>query len=169
VTLEIAVDTLHARARRSYERGRLTLAARAALVVVPLTALCARETEEYARCGAIGAMLLVATIAVRWRQWRGVQASTAGLLTGILPMTAALLLCRFAVGWPPAAAIATCTSAGLVAGALAARPAMHLSSFAIAGLTAALGCIGIGFGTAVGGIVGVAAGALAAESLIPNR
>jgi hypothetical protein len=160
VTPEIAVETLCGLAHRSYERGRLTLATRAALLVVPLTAICARETEEYTRCGAIGALLLVAAIGVRWRQWRGVQAVHAGLLTGVLPMTAALVLCRFAGGWPPAAAVATCTSAGLIAGALAARPTVHPASLVIAGLAAALGCVGIGLGTAVGGVLGVAAGAV---------
>jgi hypothetical protein len=171
VTPEITADTLHARALRSYERGRLTIAARAALLVILLTAICARETEAYTRCAAIGVLLLVATIGVRWRQWRGIRAANAGLLTGVLPMTAALVLCRFAAAWPPEAAIATCTSAGLIAGALAVRATMEpldadwpewVAASLIAGLTAALGCIGIGFGTAIGGGLGVAAGAVVA-------
>jgi hypothetical protein len=166
VTPEIVVETLHARARRSYERGRLAVAARAAFLVIPLTAICARETEAYARCAVIGVLLLVATVGARWRLRRGMRAANAGLLTGILPMTAALVLCRFAAAWPPEAAVAACTSAGLIAGALAARRTMDPSSLLIAGLTAALGCIGIGFGTAVGGGLGVAAGA--GVSLILN-
>lgn len=168
MTPEIGLDALRVRAHRSYERGRFALAARAALVIAPLVTICAHETGEYTRCGLIGALLLFATIGVRWRQWRGIQAANAGLLTGILPMAAALVLCRFAGGWPPAAAIATCTAAGLIAGALAVRPTVQTSSLVVAGLTAALGCIGIGFGTAVGGVIGVAAGAVAAESLILN-
>ena len=161
-------DMLRARARRTYERGRLTVAWRVALLIIPLTAICGRETEAYARCAAIGALLLVVTIAVRWRQWRGTHSANAGLLTGILPMTAALLLCRFAAGWPAAAATAACTSAGLVAGALAVRATLEpldagwqewIAAPLVAGLTAALGCIGIGLGTALGSSLGVAAGA----------
>jgi hypothetical protein len=171
VTPEIASrvdDTLRLRARRSYERGRLTAAGRVALIIVPLTAICGRETEAYARCAVIGVLLLVATIGVRWRLWRGMHAANAGLLTGILPMTAALLLCRFAAGWPAAAATATCTSAGLIAGALAVRATLEpqeagwqawIAASLVAGLTAALGCIGIGFGTALGSALGIAAGA----------
>jgi len=131
VTPEIAPrieDTVRARARRSYERGRLAVAGRNALLIVPLTAICGRETEAYARCAVIGGLLLLATIGVRWRQWRGPQAANAGLLTGILPMTAALLLCRFAAGWPAAAATAACASAGLIAGALAVRATLRMDA-----------------------------------------
>lgn len=161
-------DTLRARARRSYERGRLTAAGRIALLIVPLTVICGRETEAYARCAVIGVLLLLATIGVRWRQGRGTQAANAGLLTGILPLAAALLLCRFAAGWPAAAATAACASAGLIAGGLAVRATLEPldagwqewgAASLVAGLTAALGCIGIGFGTALGSALGVAAGA----------
>jgi hypothetical protein len=162
MTREIAVGRLQARARGSYECGRLALAVRSALVVVPLTAICARETEAYTRCAIVGIVLFVTTVSVRWRQWRGIGAANAGLLTGVVPMAAALVLCRFAAGWPDAAAIAACTSAGLIAGALGGRSRMDASAVLIAGLTAALGCIGIGFGTAIGGAVGVTAGAAVA-------
>ena len=174
MTPDIAIETLHACARRSYERGRFTVASRVALLVVVLTAICARETEAYTRCAVIGIVLLGAAIGVRWRQSRGMQAANAGLLTGMIPMTAALVLCRSASAWPAEAAIATCTSAGVVAGALAARVTMEaagagwaewLAAALIAGLTAALGCIGIGFGTAIGSATGVAAGAVVAMRL----
>ena len=176
MTPEIAFETLHVRARRSYERGRLTRAARAALLVFPLTAICARQTGAYTRCAAIGVLLLVVTIGVRWRRWRGIRAANAGLSMGILPMTAALLLCRFAGGWPAAAAIATCTAAGFIAGAQAGRGTMEpdagwpewIAVSLVAGLTAALGCVGIGFGTAVGSMLGVAAGAAVAMRTVTS-
>ena len=162
---DFAPETLRARAYRSYERGRLIVAARAALLITPLTAICAYETDAYLRCAVIGVLLLCATIGVRWRLLRGIHAANAGLLTGIVPMTAALVLCRFASAWPPEAAVATCTSAGIVAGALGGRVRMEPPSLIIAGLTASLGCIGIGIGTAVGGALGVAAGAVVAMRL----
>ena len=165
MTPDFALETLRARASRSYELGRLIVAARVALLIAPLTAICARETEAYLRCAAIGVLLLCAAIGVRWRLWRGIRAVNAGVLTGIVPMAAALVLCRFASAWPPEAAIGACTSAGLVAGALGGRIRMEPASLLIAGLTASLGCIGIGIGTAVGGSLGVAAGAVVAMRL----
>jgi len=162
---EIALETLRARACAAYERGRFVAAARVAWLVVALTGLCARETEEYARCAAVGVLLLAVSVAVRWSQWRGTRAADAGLLGGILPMAVALVLCRFAAAWPPEAAIAACTSAGLMAGVLAGRVTLQPTALLIAALTAALGCIGIGFGTAVGGGLGVAAGAVVARRL----
>lgn len=174
MTRDLALDAVRAQALRSYDRGRLTAAARVAPVIVPLTAICAHETEAYARCTVVGVLLLGVAIGVGWRQWRGRRAAIGGLLTGIIPMTAALVLCRFAAAWPPEAAIATCASAGLVAGALAVRATVEpldagwpqwIAASLIAGLTAALGCIGLGFGTAVGSALGVAAGAAVAVRL----
>src|SRR5262245_48319555 len=99
---------VYANARRRYELGRALSAFRVAFVVVPLAALCARETGEVRQCAFVGAALLIAGVAARWRQYRGVHAVDAGLLTGILPMSAALVLCRFAASWPGGAAVGAC-------------------------------------------------------------
>jgi hypothetical protein len=171
---EKSIALLRARAKRSFESGRLLSAARVGVVVVPLGAICARETGAYARCTVAAALLLTMTIVVRWRQWRGIRAVDAGLLTGIIPMAAALLLCRFPAGWPTEAALAVCAGAGFAAGMLAARSTLAAlnpewpewaSASLVAGLTAALGCVGIGFGTAIGAAIGVATGAVVATRL----
>jgi hypothetical protein len=166
--------SLRARARRTYERGRAAAALRVAFVVVPLAALCARETDAPWRCGGVGILLLVVCILTRWRQYRGVRAVDAGLATGLIPMTAALLLCRFAASWPDNAAVGVCVTAGLVSGALAGRAiapdagprsTQWVTAALAAGLTAALGCVGIGIGTAVGAAAGVVAGAIVAAEM----
>jgi hypothetical protein len=171
---EMPIARLRARAKRSFESGRLLSAARVAVVVVPLGAMCARETGAYVRCAAVAVLLLTMTIVVRWRQWRGIRAVDAGLLTGIIPMAAALLLCRFATGWPAEAALGVCAGAGFAAGMLAAGSTLAdlspewpewASASLVAGLTAALGCVGIGFGTAAGAAIGVATGAVVATQL----
>jgi hypothetical protein len=172
------VADVRARALSAYEHGRLTAASRAALVVVPLAALCAWTTDAPARCAAAGFALLAVAILVRWRQYRGVQAVDAGMLTGIIPMTAAVFLCRFAASWPGDAALAVCAAAGFVAGGLAGRATFAsgeaaqttaIAASVVAGLTAALGCVGIGLGTAAGAAAGVALGAgVAARMPVPS-
>ncbi len=159
---------LRARARRAYERGRLAAASRVALIVLPLTALCAWTTDAPGRCAGAGFALLVVAILVRWRQHRGVRAVDAGVVTGIIPMTAAMLLCRFAASWPADTALGVCAAAGFVSGGLAGRATCAsaatgqsalISAAAVAGLTASLGCVGIGLGTAAGAAAGVVLGA----------
>jgi len=168
---------LRADARWAYERGRAVAALRVAAVIVPLTGLCARETDAPWRCGAVGLALLLVSAVVRWRQHRGVWAVDAGLLTGVLPMTAALLLCRFAASWPAGAGLGVCAAAGFVSGGLVGRATMGtarpqsaqwMTASLVAGLTAALGCVGIGVGTAVGAVAGVVVGAIVAAE-VPRR
>ena len=171
---EMPIVLLRARAKRSFESGRLLAAARVGIVVIPLGAICAWQTGAYARCTAVAALLITMTIVVRWRQRRGMRAVDAGLLTGIIPMAAALWLCRFAYEWPTEAALGICATAGFAAGMLAARSILAVfdaewpewaTASVVAGLTAALGCVGIGFGTAVGTAIGVATGAVVATQL----
>ena len=171
---EIALETLRARALASYERGRLRTAAHLTWVIAPLIAVCAHETGAYKRCAVTGLVLLAVAIAVAWRQRRGVRAAHAGVLTGVLPMVSALVLCRLTIALPREAAIGICTAAGVAAGALASSQTMGAidaewpqwaSAALIAGLTGALGCVGIGFGTAIGAGAGVAAGAVVATWL----
>lgn len=171
---ELGLVALRARARASYERGRLAIAARVTWVIAPLAAICAHETEAYARCAATGAVLLAVAVAIGWGQRGGRRAVRAGLLTGVLPMATALVLCRLTIALPAEAAIGICAAAGAAAGALAARKTtgaidrespQWASAAIVAGLTGALGCVGIGLGTAIGAGAGVGAGALVATRL----
>lgn len=166
---DLAISGLRVRAVQAYERGRLLTAVRITPVVAALAALCARETGEWRRCAIVGVVLLAVSITVRWRLPRGRHVVDAGLLTGAAPMLAALVLCRFALESLAGTALGVCALAGFVSGWLTGRVAGGAAQWPaaalVAGLTAALGCIGIGFGTAVGGTAAVAAGAIVAARL----
>lgn len=170
------LETLKRDARAAYERGRFITATRIAAVVVPITALCAFETRSVLRTGALGLVLLVLTVALRWRQPHGFATVSAGLRSGMLPLAAALGLCRFAPGCPPHVALALCTAAGLLAGAVAGRSLtgielrrhQQLSAAAVAAVTAALGCLAFGAGIALGAGAAVAAGVMITVAL-PRR
>ena len=96
--------------RVAYERGRFLTAAQVALVIVPLTMLCAFETRSVVRTGMVGLVLLMLTVALRWRQHHGFSVVSAGLRSGVLPLAAALGLCRFAPSCPPDVTLALCGS-----------------------------------------------------------
>jgi hypothetical protein len=163
-------------ARSAYERGRLWAATRVAVVVVPIALLCAFETRSFVRTGVLGLMLLTLTVSLRWRQRHGSSVVSTGLRSGALPLAAALGLCRFAPTCPTDVAFALCSSAGLLAGAVAGRSLIsidprwlqRLSAAAVAAMTAALGCLAFGLGIAVGAGVAVALGVTVTSSL-PSR
>lgn len=160
------IETLKRDARVAYERGRLWAAARVAVVVVPVTLLCAFETRSYLRTGVLGIILLTLTVWLRWRQHHGFSMVSTGLRSGALPLAAALGLCRFAPSCPPDVAFALCGGAGLLAGAVAGRSLtsietrwpQRLSAATVAGMTAALGCLAFGLGVAMGAGAAVALG-----------
>lgn len=168
------VTLLHRQAMRAYEAGRVRFAARVALIIVPLTLLCAWETGAVVECVAIGSTLMVLTVAMRWWHREGVDAASAGLRGGAVPTLAALALCRFAPWCPPDVALGLCVGAGLVSGALVGQTAVrrkaktwqHWAGVAVvAALTAALGCIGLGVGSAVGAAIAIALGTAVTTAL----
>ena len=166
------VERLRRDAANTYERGRLVMGLRVTAVVLPLALLCARESGEWRRCAAVSVMLLLVAVFARWRLPRGVRSVDAGLLSGALPMSCALVLCRFAWWWPDGAALGICAAAGFASGLFAGRVTVGTPQWTIAalvsGLTAALGCVGIGVGTAIGSTAAVAAGAVTVARL-PSR
>lgn len=153
-------------ARRAYERGRLMAAAQVALAIVPLTALSVFETRAIGRTLAVAGILLALAVWLRWRQLHGFAIVSAGLRAGMVPLAAALGLCRFAPACPPEAAFILCGTAGLAAGTWAGRTmtptlgAWHqpAAAAAVAGLTAALGCLAFGLGIALGAAAAVSLG-----------
>lgn len=169
-------ETLKRDARAAYERARFISATRIAALVIPLTALCVFETRSILRTGALGLVLLVLAVALRWRQHHGFATVSAGLRSGLLPLAAALGLCRFAPSCPPHIALALCIGAGLLAGAVAGRSLtgldlqrhQQLSAATVAALTAALGCLAFGAGIALGAGAAVAAGVMITVAL-PRR
>jgi hypothetical protein len=164
---------LRRQAKTAYETGRIRLSARVALVILPLTAICAWETRAPVRSAILGGLLLACSTTLRWWRHRGIEIVRGGLGAGVVPTAAALLLCRLPF-CPPHIAVGICTIAGLLSGTFAGysmtRPAARrrwdwCAVSAIACLTAALGCLGLGLGTAVGAAIGITIGTAAIDRL----
>jgi hypothetical protein len=162
---------------RAYERGRLRMAIKVALVVVPLTALCLLEPVGRATCAACGALLLAAAIWLRFRDRIGVDSVATGLLAGGIPLVAALALGRFGLSCANAAPASLCTAfAILIGGAVGSfvavreaaardRPGHWAFTTSIAGLVASLGCARLGLASVAAVACGIIVGRAAAPLL----
>jgi hypothetical protein len=172
----VDVEALARRSRRAAEWGRLRAASRIAVVVVPLVLAAGAVGVHRSVVAGLGVALLGVCVALGWRDAAGARAARSGLALGAVPMALALLTVAVE-GWcDPDRAVtlcgAGCLLAGLVAGggsayhALRAAPRRPLVTWAetglVACLTVALGCVGLGLGSALAVIAAVVAGALAA-------
>jgi hypothetical protein len=147
------------RARRAAEWGRLRVASRITVAVVPLVLLAMMIGKGAAAVTAIGAVLVLACIGLGWQHADGGRAARAGLALGAIPMVAALVTCSCGFG---------CLVAGLIAGggsawyAMRLAPPRRLATWAqiglVASLTTALGCVGLGVGSALAIAAAMAAG-----------
>lgn len=159
---------------RAYERGRLLSASRAAWLLVPLVAFCAWETRAGEVCVCLGALLLGASIYLRWRDRRGALSVTTGLVAGGVPLFAGLIAARLVPACADAPLLSVCTAAcvalgipsGFWIGVRTARSGAGLESAlaagGIAGLAAGLGCIGLGVAAVVGAAGGLLLGSASA-------
>jgi hypothetical protein len=163
-------ETLTARSLRHYELGRLRMAARIAFVLVPIAAVCLLEPIGREACACCAALLLVASVWLRFRSRAGVESVSTGLLAGGIPFAAALLLTRIDPGCGRASLVSYCTGFSLVVGAaggavvaIRERGRVPLSSHwllavGVALLTASLGCIRLGVASVAGVALGLMAG-----------
>lgn len=167
-------DVLSSRARRAYELGRLRMAAQVAVLLLPIALLCVTNTTSREECACLATLLLALVIGLRWRDRRGVDAATTGLLAGIIPLVAGLLLTRWGPGFASSLLYVACGVAGLaggfVLGVRAARRRAGASAWffsaAVALVAAALGCVGLGpafIGVVAGVVGGGSVGALQAK------
>jgi hypothetical protein len=172
----VDLEALARRARRAAEWGRLRSASRVGLAVVPLALLAALVSRAPAVTAGVGLALLGATVALGWRSAEGARAARAGLALGAIPMAAGLFTIAVE-GWcDPHRAVTVCglgcLLAGVVAGGASAwyaartRSPRRLRAWSaiglVASLTAALGCMGLGAGSALAVLAALAAGAGAA-------
>ena len=177
----VDLEVLASRARRAAEWGRLRAASRIAVAVLPLVFLALLVGPHRPAVGGIGVALLASCVALGWRDAEGARAARSGLAIGAVPMMAALLTVAVE-GWcDPDRAVTLCgvgcLLAGMVAGAGGAwyavrtAPSRRLSAWArvgvVSSLTAGLGCVGLGLGSALAVIAAVAAGA--AVAWVPVR
>ena len=166
----VNLDTLTARSLRHYELGRLRMAAHIALVVVPIVALCLLEPVGREACACCAALLLFATVWLRFHSRAGVESVSTGLLAGALPLAAMLVLTRVDPGCATAGLLSYCTGFSLLVGAAAGavvalreRSRALLSSHwllavGVAVLTASLGCVRLGLASIAGVAVGILVG-----------
>lgn len=158
-------EQLMASGLRAYELGRLRVAARAVLYLVPVSLVCALATGQREACGCLGVVLVVVSVFLRWRSRRGVESVTDGLVTGTLPLLVGLIATWVAPGCangpPLSACTAICLAAGLAAGAWIGVRGPHTqerlprgaAAVGVAFLVGNLGCIGLGtFGVLAAGL-----------------
>lgn len=163
---------------RAYETGRLRAAARATWLLVPAALACALETGAGETCICIGALLLSASIFLRWRDRQGVIAVRDGLLAGLWPLVAGLVVARVAPSCndAPIASVCAliCLAIGLPSGAWlgerlargTAKTSTWLAASGIAVLAASLGCAGLGAAGMAGAALGLVLGATSARALV---
>lgn len=171
-------DELRRGGLRAYEVGRLRTAVRAAWVLVPMVLVCALETGAGETCACIGVLLLGASTFLRWRDRRGADSVRDGLVAGLLPLVAGLVVARLAPGCAEAPLLSWCTAVclgiGLPSGAWlgsrlargTATSATWLAAGGVAILAASLGCAGLGLSGLVGATAGLAVGAFSARALV---
>jgi hypothetical protein len=172
----VDLDALARRARRAAEWGRLRAASRIGAVVVPFALLALVVSPRREPVAAIALVLLAVTITLGWRSTEGLRAARSGLKLGAIPMCAALFTIAVE-GWcDPDRAVtlcgAGCLLAGLLAGGASAWYAVRTQTPGrlrvwsqiglVVSLTTALGCAGLGFGSALAVVASMAGGAAVA-------
>lgn len=174
------LEALTNQSLRAYELGRLRMATKVALLVLPIIAICMLEPIGRETCACCGALLLAAATWLRFRDRAGVNSVSTGLLAGGIPLTAALALTQLDPGCASAGPLSYCTAFSvLLGGAAGAIVALReatartssghwLLAASIAALAASLGCARLGVasvaGVAFGIIVGRAAMKLAQKT-----
>lgn len=165
-------ELLKERGLRAYELGRVRGAARAAWLLVPLATACALVTGAGEKCACLGVLLLAAAVALRWRSRQGAEGVAVGLLAGVVPLVAGLVVARMdpgCVGAPllsPCAVLcfATGLPAGVWLGLRAARGRLdalsRTAAVVVAVLAASLGCVGLGAAGVVGAALGLMLGSV---------
>jgi hypothetical protein len=177
----VDLEGLASRTQRAAEWGRLRAASRIGVAVVPLVLVALLVGPHRPAVIGTGVALLTSCIGLRWRDAEGARAARSGLALGAVPMMVALLTVAVE-GWcDPDRAVTLCgvgcLVAGMVAGgggawyAVRTAPSRRLSTWArigvVSSITASLGCVGLGVGSALAVIAAVVAGA--AIAWVPVR
>jgi hypothetical protein len=162
------LEALSKRGLRAYQLGRLRMAAKVALLLAPVVAVCLLEPVGRETCACSALLLLAAAIGMRFRDRRGVESVTTGLVAGGVPLAAVWLLSRLDSGCAAASAVSYCTAfsvligggAGAVVGLREARgrSGHWLAAATIALLAASLGCARLGIASVVGVTLGIVLG-----------
>jgi len=168
----VNLDELSLRGLRAYEVGRLRVALRVGLVLVPAVLVCAFEARTREACICVGVLLLGVSVWLRWRDRDGFDAVSAGLWAGGIPYALGLVLARLGVHCGSEELAAYCWGFsglfGLVAGVIIAaretrqRPRVTgiATAAAISILAGTLGCLRLGLASVLAVVLGTVVGAV---------
>ena len=177
----VDLQALAKRARRAADWGRLRSASRVVVAVLPFTLLALTVSSNHAAVVGIALALLAVTVGLGWLNAEGGRAARSGLKLGAVPMTVGLFTIAVE-GWcDPGRAVTVCgigcLLAGVFAGGASAWYAVRTQSPSrlrvwsqiglVASLTTALGCVGLGLGSALAVLGAMAVGA--AVAWVPAR
>lgn len=177
----VDLEALAKRARRAAEWGRLRRASRIVVALLPFTLLALAVSPNHAAIVGIALALLAVSVGLGWLNDEGARAVRSGLRLGAIPMTVGLFTIAVE-GWcDPNRAVTLCgigcLLAGVFAGGATAWYAVRTQSPSrlrvwsqiglVASLTTALGCVGLGLGSALAVLGSMAAGA--AIAWVPAR
>ena len=172
-------EQLETRALRAYEVGRIRMASRVLLLLVPVALICLLEQANRGACGCCAAALLVVSVWLRWKDRAGVKSVARGLLGGVVPLAFALVLPTLMPACTSAGLFSACTAFSLVLGVAAgAVVAMRevkapspsrgwVAAATVATLAGSMGCIRLGLVSVVFVALGVVAGRAAASRMRP--
>jgi hypothetical protein len=169
----VDLQALASRARRAAEWGRLRTASRLAWAVALFALLALAVSSNRAAVVGVSLTLVAVTIGLGSLNAEAARAARSGLQLGAIPMIAGLLTITVE-GWcDPNRSVTVCgigcLLAGLFAGGAGAWYAVRTQAPSrlrvwseiglVASLTAALGCVGLGLGSALAVLGAMAAGA----------
>lgn len=165
----VDLERLKQRGLRAYERARLRVALRIVVLLVPAFAVC-WYLGDRELCACLMPLLATFVVWMRWRDRRGVDDVTAGLLAGSIPLIAGVLLSTMRTSCGGPLCLAFSSLAGLGAGAWVALEVRRrgspwsssLAATAIAATAAVLGCSALGAFGIAGVLAGVVVGSLGA-------
>lgn len=161
----VDLERLRARGLQAYEVSRVRMALRVSAFLAPMFALCWLVGEREL-CGCLMPVLAVLAVWLRWRDRRGLEAVTVGLVAGSLPLAAGLLLTSIATRCGGPWCLTLSAAVGVAAGVWVAVQqsrrsptlSMWLAATSITALAAVMGCSALGaFGIAAV-VAGVAFG-----------
>lgn len=173
----VNLEQLRTRGLWAYETGRIRMASRIALILIPAAALCLFEARGREACACLSVLLLTLAIGLRWRHRRGTDTVTTGLLAGSIPLAGGLVLARLGLRCGAEGSASLCLGfsvlVGIGAGVLiAVREAKRAERFwswvtagTVAALAASLGCVRLGLMGVAGVVLGMAVGTVAAAIL----
>jgi hypothetical protein len=168
----VDLEGLRARGLRVYEAARLRMALRATLLLVPIFAAC-WSLGDRELCACLMPVMATLVIWLRWRDRRGVEDVSVGLLAGAVPLVVGLVLTSLGAHCGGTLCWLFSASAGIAAGAWVAADVRRrgstrsswLAATSIAAAAAALGCSALGALGIAGVVGGVAAGSLLGAAL----